>query len=73
MSAPTYVLLSDRVVFQYQVRQLGECTQGVEVGQLNQVVGFELQVRQVRDGVSQRRLDGTDAVAREEERVYARR
>lgn len=73
VSAPTYILLGDRVVFQHQVRQPGECAQGVQVGQLDQVVGFELQVRQVGDGVGQRRLNGADSVAREEESLYARR
>lgn len=69
----THLLLRDGVVYQHQVRQPRELAQHVQVRQLGQAIRGEHQVCQVGDGVRQGGLDGRDAVARQQERMYPRR
>lgn len=64
----THLLLRDGVVHQHQLLQPREPAQHVHVGQLGQLVGREHQVRQVRDRAGERRRDGRDAVARQQQR-----
>lgn len=62
-----YLFPCNRVLHQHQVRELGECAEGVEIGQLSDVVRCQDESGEVRYRLRDGGLDLGDAVAGEEE------
>lgn len=69
----THLLLGNGVLGQHEVCQSRKRPKGVQVRQLGQVVRQQNQVRQVRNSLGDRRLNGRDAVPRKKQGCYARR
>lgn len=67
---PTHLLLRNRVLGQYEVRQPRELAQHLQIRQLGQAVRREHQVRQVGDRSRERRLDARDTVPRQQKGRY---
>lgn len=63
----TYLLLRYGIVHQHQVRQPRELAQDVNIGELGNVVRRQDEIREVRHGRGERRLNDGDAVPRKEE------